>query len=136
MVAMPVIRCLNPLFCRTEKPSSFTAPAVNLKGSSVAIAEEIKGTLTAIINGVVDDKHLIGLGIARKAPLVVIDLLGLLAVLPGLRDRKSPIQKGVVLSLLGSFGCGVGVGDDIERVKKPVNFLPTLIDCILLDVGI
>src|SRR5947209_17648607 len=130
MVAMPVVCCLNPLFRRTEKPSSFTAPAVNLKGSSVAIAEEIKGTLTAIIDGVVDDKHLIGLGIAIKAPMVVIDLLCFLAVLPRFRYGKAPIQERVVLTLLCSFRCRVGVVDDVERVKKPMDFLTALVDFI------
>src|SRR5207249_2201209 len=68
--------------------------------------------------------------------MVVIDLFGFLAVLPGGRDGKVPIQERVVVALLGSFGCGVGVVDDVERVKEPVNFLTALVDFIPLDIDI
>src|SRR5436309_15348683 len=68
--------------------------------------------------------------------MVVIDLFGFLAVLPGGRDGKAPMQERIVLTLLGSFGCGVGVVDNVERVKKPVNFRTLLINCIPLEVGV
>ena len=42
MVTVSIICCLNPLLGGQKEPASFTALAVNLKGSSVAIAEEIK----------------------------------------------------------------------------------------------
>src|SRR5437867_3890815 len=82
-----------------------------------------------------DNYHLIGLGIAVKAPMVVIDLLGLLTILPGGRDRKVLIQKRVVVTLLCVSGCGVGIVDEVKGVKEPVDFRTVLIDFIQLDVG-
>src|SRR5256885_16808751 len=82
-----------------------------------------------------DNYHLIGLGIAVKAPMPMVNLLCLIAILPRLRDGKSPIQKREMLTLLCILGCGVGIVDEFKGVKKPADFRTVLIDFIQPNVG-
>jgi hypothetical protein len=82
-----------------------------------------------------DNEHPIGLGIAVKAPMPMVHLLCLIAILPRLRDGKSPIQKREMLTLLCILGCGVGIVNEVKGVKELVDFRTVLIDFIQPDVG-